>query len=51
MTPLSQAKKQGLCDVGDQVVVSQCPSALDRGIVKVRRERLLVSRWPSGLQL
>ena len=31
-----QAKKQGLCEVGDQVVVSQCPSAFDRGIVKVR---------------
>ena len=31
-----QAKKQGLCEVGDQVVVSQCPSDFDRGIVKVR---------------
>ena len=32
---LQQAKKLGLCEVGDHVVVSQCPSAHDRGVIKV----------------
>ena len=31
-----QAKEEGLCQVGDQVVVSQCPSQHDCGMVKVR---------------